>query len=209
MTGVSFILSVPAMPAGAPPPAGIKVGRQRVPGVPRRGPAPAGATEITMSKEQYLRALSHVFPSDALNPVASEIDGIAVRAAQNASKDPRFLSAWAADDMKLAGTLFHSQAAQEVRRVPPGSLPSGWRISAERTLQAGRGGGRADVFLEGPAGQLVEVDWKTTGSSAVSSKAVSQMQKHSGQVRTMTGGSSLTQQESRSWIDYVRALVPP
>lgn len=117
------------------------------------------------------------------------------------------MQAWRTGNMTQAGTFFHSHAAAEARAIPGSSLPSGWRLSAERTLKAGKGGGRADLFLEGPQAQLVEIDWKTTGSSALSSKAVQQMEKHAGQVRVMNGGGQLTTQESRSWIDYVRPLA--
>jgi hypothetical protein len=84
-------------------------------------------------------------------------------------------------------------------------MPSGWTIAAEKTLKSGKGGGRADVFLKGPAGQIVEIDWKTTGGSALSSKAVKQMEKHAGQIRVV--GPVYLSQESRSWIDYVRAFL--
>jgi hypothetical protein len=205
MAGVAFVLSVPAMPAGLPPPTNVQIGKTRVPGVPRASPGPAGAVTIKLSPEQYAKALSHVFPSHSLNSTASLIDGIGANAASAMAKDSKFLAAWARDDMKLAGTLFHSAAAKEVRQVPPSSLPSGWKIAAERTLKSGKGGGRADVFLEGPAGQIVEIDWKTTGGSAFSSKAVKQMEKHAGQIR-VEGPVNLSQ-ESRSWVDYMRAFL--
>ena len=169
--------------------------------------SPRSAVEIKMTLQEYEAALGRVFPSHALNQVSSTIDNIGAQAAQRAVKDPRFMQAWRTGNMTQAGTFFHSHAAAEARAIPGSSLPSGWRLSAERTLKAGKGGGRADLFLEGPQAQLVEIDWKTTGSSALSSKAVQQMEKHAGQVRVMNGGGQLTTQESRSWIDYVRPLA--
>jgi hypothetical protein len=102
--------------------------------------------------------------------------------------------------------MFHSLATQEARSIPQSSLPSGWRLTAERTIQAGKGGSRADIFLEGPGGQLVEFDWKTTGASAFTSKAVAQMTKHPGQISTNIAGALATQQ-SRSWVDFVRPIL--
>ncbi len=118
------------------------------------------------------------------------------------------MRALAQNDMKLAGTLFHSAAAQEVRALPASALPSGWKISAETTLKAGLGGSRADVFLEGPAGELIEFDWKTTGRSAITRKTIRQMDKHAGHVKALTNGRTLATQESRSWTDYVLPLLP-
>ncbi|GBU17954.1 MULTISPECIES: hypothetical protein [Methylobacterium] len=46
LAGVAFILTIPAMPAGAPPPSTVKVGRQRVNGVSRAGARAAGAPRI-------------------------------------------------------------------------------------------------------------------------------------------------------------------
>ena len=34
------------------------------------------------------------------------------------------------------------------------------------------------------------------------------MQKHAGQVRALKNGANLTTQQSRSWTDYVRPLLP-
>lgn len=185
-------------PSGSPTGPATSTGRFRL---ARRATGPAGAVTIKLSAEEYAKALAHVFPSHSLNNVASLVDGVGAKAAAAVSKDPRFLAAWAKDDMKMAGTLYHSAAAQEIRKLPPNALPSGWKIAAERTLKSGKGGGRADVFIEGPAGQIVEIDWKTSGHSALTSKSVKQMEKHVGQIR-VEGPVNLSQ-ESRSWLDYV------
>lgn len=169
-------------------------------------PAIEGATEVRMTLEEYKAALGHVFPSDALDPVASMIDGVGSRAAKRAVENPRFMQAIQQNNMTLAGTLYHSAAAQEIREISATAVPKGWKVTAEYTLKAGKGGSRADVFLEGPAGELVEFDWKTTGQSGL--KSISQMEKHAGQVRALKNGASLASQQSRSWTDYVRALLP-
>jgi hypothetical protein len=35
-----------------------------------------------------------------------------------------------------------------------------------------------------------------------------QMEKHAGQVRALKNGANLATQQSRSWTDYVRPLLP-
>jgi hypothetical protein len=55
MTGVAFTLSVPALPAGAPPPAGVTVRKTRVPGVPRTPAAPLRAIQGKDVSEQVIR----------------------------------------------------------------------------------------------------------------------------------------------------------
>ena len=163
---------------------------------------------IRLSPEQYAQALSFVLPGSALNPISTIIETVAAKAAAAVVKDARFQAAWNADNMRLAGTLFHSAAANELRALPPSKLPPGWSISAEKTLKSGAGGGRADVFIEGPQGELIEIDWKTTGLSALSSRTQTQMAKHQGQVKALKNGATLTAQQSRSWIDYVLPLMP-
>ncbi len=186
-----------------------------MPKIPRENaPSPVkqvlgeGAQEVRLTADEYRAALSHVFPGQSLNQVSSLVDGIGERAAQRAIADPRFVAHYNSGNMRDAGTLFHSAAAQESRSIPQSSLPAGWQLSAEKTIQAGRGGSRADIFLEGPAGELVEFDWKTTGSSAITSKTVAQMTRHSGQISTNIAGN-LSTQESRSWVDFVRPLLGP
>jgi hypothetical protein len=185
-----------------------KMARDAAPAPVKRvlGDAPAGAEEIRMSADEYRAALSKVFPGQALNEVSSMVDGIGERAAQRAAADPRFVALYQGGNMRDAGTLFHSAAAQEARSLPQNAVPSGWRLSAERTIQAGRGGSRADIFLEGPTGEIVEFDWKTSGASALTSKTVSQMSRHAGQITTNVAGT-LTTQESRSWVDFIRPLL--
>jgi hypothetical protein len=170
-----------------------------------RGPI-ADATEVRVSEEEYRAALQLTFPSQYADQIARTVDGIGQRAAQLAARDPRFVSALQSRNWKLAGTLFHSAAAQEARSLPASALPSGWVIEAEIVIQSGPGGSRADIFLRGPAGQIIEFDWKTTGRSALSSGSRSELARHAGQISTNINGE-LISQESRSWVDYVRALV--
>ena len=167
----------------------------------------AGATEIQVSPEAYTQILSQVFPSRALNPVLGVVDGIGSRAGAAVVTNPQFLAAVNSRNWALAGTLFHSAAAREARALAPGALPLGWTLQAERTIQSGLGGSRADLLFSGPGGILLEVDWKTTGRSALTSGARSEMQRHAGQI-TARIGAGLASQESQSWLDFVRALLP-
>jgi hypothetical protein len=163
--------------------------------------------EVKVSEEEYRAALSRAFPSHQLDPIARTVDEIGQRAAERVSNDPKFLQALLKKDWKTAGNLFHDAAKQETRAVTPGTLPQGWTITAEETIQAGKGGSRLDVFLRGPKGERIEFDWKTTGSSALSSGARKEMVKHAGQIVINVGGT-VTKQESRSWVDYVRSYFP-
>jgi hypothetical protein len=163
--------------------------------------------EIRLTETEYKAALKQVFPAKYLEPIARTVDEIGQRAAEKVSQNPAFIKAVQNGDWKMAGTLFHSAAKDAVREVPAGVLPAGWSISAEVTIQSGLGGSRLDVFLNGPAGEMVEFDWKTTGASALSTASRREMLKHAGQVVANLNGK-LTTQQSRSWVDYVRPLLP-
>ncbi|WP_346534347.1 hypothetical protein [Micromonospora sp. DPT] len=167
----------------------------------------AGATEVTVTQAEYQAALNQVLPSQFRNQVAQAVDSIGQRAAQRAAANPQFVGAVQSGNWRLAGTLFHSAAAQEARALPASALPPGWTLQAERVIQSGAGGSRADLLLTGPAGELVEFDWKTSGTSALTSAARREMARHAGQITTNIGGT-LTTQESRSWMDLVRPLMP-
>ncbi|HEV2491484.1 MAG TPA: hypothetical protein VG204_00265 [Terriglobia bacterium] len=163
--------------------------------------------EIRLSQEEYRAALKQVFPGQYLDAVTRTVDEIGQRAAERVVKNPAFVKAVQNEDWTLAGTLFHSAAKEEARTLPAGALPPGWTLTAEHTIQSGAGGSRADVLLQGPALEAIEFDWKTTGRSALSSGARKEMAKHAGQI-TVNIGAKLTKQESRSWVDYVRPLLP-
>lgn len=171
----------------------------------RLGPI-AGAEEVRLTQAQYETALSHVFPAHHVDNVASLVDNLGRRAAERAMANPRFVQAIQQRNLTLAGTFFHTAAKEEARRLPRASLPSGWTLEAERTIQSGLGGGRSDVLLRGPAGEIVEFDWKTTGKSALSLGSRREMTRHAGQIRANVGGT-LVVQESRSWMDFVRPLL--
>lgn len=165
-----------------------------------------GAEEIKLSQAEYEAALKMVFPSQYVDEVAKLVDDIGQGAAKRAMENPRFVQAMQDGNMTLAGTFFHSAAAQEARSVPAAMLPKGWALEAEKTIQSGAGGSRADILLRGPGADVVEFDWKTTGRSALSSGSRKEMARHAGQITVNIGGK-LTTQQSRSWMDYVRPLL--
>jgi hypothetical protein len=106
------------------------------------------------------------------------------------SAEARFVEACRKGDWKLAGTLFHSAAEHEAKHLPPGALPVGWTIDAEKRIQDGLS--RLDILARGPNGELVEIDWKTTGRSALSKSVRSRNGKarrpcHFGVRRTAAG----------------------
>ncbi len=170
-------------------------------------PSIAGAEDVRVAEADYRAALELGFPGQFADRISVAVDGIGRRAAQRAVADARFVAAVQSGNRTLAGTLFHSAAATEARALPASALPGGWVVEAERVIQAGAGGSRSDVLLRGPAGEIIEFDWKTTGGSALSYGSRREMTRHAGQLITNIGGQ-LTRQESRSWIDYVRPLMP-
>jgi hypothetical protein len=109
-----------------------------------------------------------------------------------------------AGNVTLAGTFFHSAAAAVANGLPPGSLPPGWTLRAEDVVQAGAGGSRIDLLFRGPNNARIEVDWKTTGISALSTGSRAEMVRHQGQIITNLGGT-LDAQQSRSWMQIVRS----
>jgi Domain of unknown function (DUF4157) len=166
-----------------------------------------GAQEVRVTPQQYQAALGHTFPSHSFDFAYSLADSIGQQAAQVAMANPRFVAAVQNGNMTLAGTFFHSAAATVARRLPASAVPAGWRLQPEFTIQAGRGGSRADILLRGPNGEIFEFDWKTSGPSALSTGSRREMQRHAGQITANIGGN-LSRQESRSWIDFVRTLWP-
>ena len=166
-----------------------------------------GVPEVRVTPEQYQAAQGLVFPSHSLDFAYSLVDSIGHRAAQRALANPLFRNAVQNGNMTLAGTFFHSAAATVARSLPATALPTGWRLEAESTIQAGLGGSRADILLHGPSREILEFDWKPRGWSALSTGSRREMQRHTGQITANIGGN-LTRQESRSWIDFVRPLWP-
>ncbi|HKC17432.1 MAG TPA: hypothetical protein VKC11_12075 [Steroidobacteraceae bacterium] len=166
-----------------------------------------GALETKLSETEYRAALGQVFPSQYVNRVARTVDAIGQRAALRVAQNPEFVAALQSGDRMTAGNIFHSAAAEEIGVLPSDALPPGWSITAEEVIRSGQGGSRTDVLLRGPQSEVVEFDWKTTGGSALIKKSRDQMIKHAGQI-TVKLGRSLTVQESRSWVDYVRPVLP-
>jgi len=165
----------------------------------------ASTQQPIMNRAQYLQALGHVFPSQYFDPVMRVVEQIGQSAAQAAVANPRFVDACRNGNWTLAGTFFHSAAA----RVGPtfaSQLPPGFTMTFEDTIQTGKGGSRFDIRVKGP-GVDDEIDWKTTGRSALSTGARSEMAKHAAQYST-NQGASLTSQVSKSWVDFVRPLLP-
>lgn len=88
--------------------------------------------------------------------------------------------------MNLAGTMFHSEAKRVVDargQAIVDRLMPGWKIKAEVTVQAGKGGSRLDVLLTDPTGvtKAIEADWKSTFLAATEPKAKRQMERHAKQ----------------------------
>lgn len=179
------------------------------------------AVEVTLSKAEYLAALRRVFPGDQLHAVQRLIDNIGQRAAAVAARDPEFLRlvARAESDPNLwshVGNRFHVIAADVAKQMGnnPTGLPPGWSLCTELTIQSKLGGSRSDLLLRGPSGEMIEIDWKTTGRSGLAS--ISQMRKHAAQMansdnrrdRPFLQDTTLEVQESRSWLSYIRTLLP-
>jgi hypothetical protein len=185
----------PALPAYARPPSSSKM-------------APIeGAEEVRVSDAEYEKRLGMVNPTRYDSWLARLVDEIGERAAQRAMQNPKFTRAMSNGDLLNAGRLFHEAADLEVKALPADALPPGWSITGEEVLVSGKGGSRTDVLLRGPNGARIEYDWKTTGDSAFKDKSLAQMDKHKGHINTLTNGT-LESQESVSWMDYVRPLLP-
>jgi hypothetical protein len=163
--------------------------------------------EIKVSQDEYKEALKRAFPADQLDSVARTVDEVGQRAAERVAKDPKFLKALTDEDWTTAGNLFHDAAKKEARALPAGSVPAGWRLTAEETVQAGKGGSRIDLLLRGPGGERFEFDWKTTAMSALKSASRKEMARHLGDIWLNVDGTVFRQQ-SRSWTDYVRPYFP-
>jgi len=173
------------------------------------GGSPAGAVEIRLSDTEYLEALGHAFPQTYLDDALRVIDDIGRATAADLVRDPTFMGRVrqaSANPRRWnqVGTAFHEAAKLRGRQLAQaGQLPPGWVLDFERTVQSGKGGSRFDVLARGP-GAALEVDWKTTGRSALES--VEQMERHARQIADPKNlGLTLTGQRSISWADEVRS----
>jgi len=77
MAGVAFVLSVPAMPAGLPPPAGVTVGKTRVPGVSRT--AGAALPVITKGSEVTEEVIRNALRGDQTRTLQGKVSLPAVQ----------------------------------------------------------------------------------------------------------------------------------
>jgi hypothetical protein len=168
------------------------------PGV--KGPSAQEVEDVTFAtREEYLKALRPVFPGQALDSAVAIVDEIGAKAAEEVVKDPRFLQAVKSKNWTLAGTLFHSAAKRQGEALT--KALKGFKF--EFVLKSGAGGSRLDILIEDALGLLIEVDWKTTGRSAISYSARKEMAKHAAQAATELGAPVSTQL-SKSWVDFVR-----
>jgi hypothetical protein len=164
--------------------------------------------EVLVSREEYERALAHGYVPQAFDRLASAIHEIGERTAAVVTQNPRFVQAVNSGDWKLAGTLFHAEAA---RQGPIVAQRLGQSFQLQFTLrfeeQLAGGASRLDILASTPSG-LVEVDWKTTGRSGLSWRVrVDEMPRHATHV-VQDYGVPLSQQLSKSWVDYVRPYMP-
>jgi len=161
-----------------------------------------GKSELTMEYDEYLKALGHVFPQRYLDEVTRIVDDIGKEAAANVAADPAFVEMCQNRNWAQAGTRFHNEAKDVGRAmVASGKAPAGWMF--EYTVQSGLGGSRLDVVARGPAGEVLEFDWKTTGRSALSTKSRVEMVKHAQHIG-MNMNTPLQTQTSVSWVELVR-----
>lgn len=170
----------------------------------------AGATLVQVSPAEYAARLSFVTPQQFDNPVLNAVERAGQQAAAVLTNPAtpagaRFIQTCQNRNWALAGTLFHAEAARQLRAIAP-SL-SGIQITAEDTVQAGRGGSRLDVTAIDASRNHYDIDWKTTGRSALTVKSRAEMRRHSAQYQA-NRGAPLDLQISKSWVDFVRSLIP-
>jgi hypothetical protein len=162
--------------------------------------------EVKLTAEQYAEALSMVFPQQYFDDVLRLVDRIGQLVAQRIVQDFSFRQACQRGNWRLAGTKFHAAAAKEGAAMAH-SLPPGYTMTFENTVQAGKGGSRIDILVETPIGTFVEIDWKTSGRSALASGSREEMARHERHIETRLG-APVYRQESKSWMDYVRPKLP-
>jgi hypothetical protein len=166
---------------------------------------PNNTIELFLDPARYRRALAMALPSRILDDIGTAIETLGEAAARHAVRDTQFVQACIDGNWTLAGTLFHSHAAQVGRSgAMQARLPAGYSFRFERTIQHGAGGSRADILIEDVTGALLEFDWKTTGRSALSYGSRREMRRHAAQVQTNIDPAGLTGQQSVSWVDFVR-----
>jgi hypothetical protein len=164
---------------------------------------------IRLSQEQYEQALNMSYPSQFSDVASKIVEELGNQASRAAAGDPEFIKALKARDFREAGNIFHRTANQIAKSGGiASSVPPGYKIETEKTIQSGAGGSRLDVFIEGPTGALTEVDWKPRARTAYGKPAEEEMQKHASQASDPANlNKSITSQQSRHWIDLVRPLL--
>lgn len=173
-------------------------------------PHAAGAQVVQVSPEEYAARLGFVTPQQYDDPVLQAVESAGQIAAAILSNPAtpagaRFIQACQNRNWALAGTLFHAEAARQLQAIAP--MVAGVTITTEDTVQAGRGGSRLDVTAVDASGNHYDIDWKTTGRSAFSSKSRAELQRHATQYQA-NRGAPLNLQISKSWVDFVRSLIP-
>jgi len=172
----------------------------------------AGSTVVHVSQPEYAARLGFVFPQqyDVAVINAVELAGqraAAVLSSPSTTQGAQFIQACQGGNFTLAGTLFHAEAARQLGQLAARTLPGVQVIVAEDTVQAGLGGSRLDVSAIDANGSHYSIDWKSTGRSALTAKARAQMRKHATQYQA-NRGAALGTQISKSWVDFVRELIP-
>jgi hypothetical protein len=171
-----------------------------------------GATTVNVSPTEYAQRLSFVTPAQFDDAVLNAVEQAGQRAATTLSnpanaRGARFIQACQARNWTLAGTLFHAEAAIQIRAMAATLAGRNITIRAEDVVQSGAGGSRLDVTAVDGAGNHYAIDWKTTGKSALSTGSRREMDRHAAQYAA-NRPAPLNVQISKSWVDFVRAQIP-
>jgi hypothetical protein len=167
----------------------------------------AGASPL-LSRGEYEARIGSVIPGQYDNPIFNVVE----RAGQSAADvltdatnptGARFIQTCQAGNWALAGTLFHSEAARQLRQL---AAPLSIQVRAEDTVQSGSGGSRLDVSAIDKEGLHYSIDWKTTGRSGLSTGSREEMRRHARQYLA-NRGTPLDVQISKSWVDFVRSRI--
>jgi hypothetical protein len=170
-----------------------------------------GVTTLRVTQREFQDRLGFVNVGHYDNVVLHAVEragqrAAAVLAAGNNAESQRFIDACRNGHWKLAGTLFHAEAARQLRATAAATPASEMRLTAEDPVQRGKGGSRLDVVGIDAAGRHYDIDWKPTGRSALSSRSRAEMRRHAAHYEA-NRGTALSVQISRSWVDFVRPLI--
>lgn len=169
---------------------------------PALSPLPHGATEIPIARGQEPRG---PFWGPAIDfPVLDNVEDIGMEAARRAINDQQLMQLYqnGGKDMTKAGTMFHRSAELEANSPAMQSrLPAGWRVKAEERLIAGGKLTKPDILIRGPAGAILEVDWKTTAMSALETEQ--RMDRRAAIIEKIFGKEAQRVQYSRHWTELI------